>query len=167
MSTLRFGMRAKSIKNKARVNAELSPAELKKQLAVTKGEVRLFKFFSDALEGEITLWRGGQRVDEPDWATLERAKAAIRAGGGGDESMSGLPSATKRAGLVSGLSMSSLTSSVSGSSTRAPTPAIMLSESLTGRDTPAVGLDQDEREDFFRRENELNDQLTEKVRALA
>ncbi|KAH7093013.1 P-loop containing nucleoside triphosphate hydrolase protein [Paraphoma chrysanthemicola] len=32
LSTLRFGMRAKSIKNKAKINAELSPAELKAML---------------------------------------------------------------------------------------------------------------------------------------
>src|SRR5271169_255590 len=32
LGTLKFGMRAKSIKNKAKINAELSPTELKRQL---------------------------------------------------------------------------------------------------------------------------------------
>jgi kinesin family protein 5 len=155
-------MRAKSIKNKARVNTELSPAELKKQLAVTKGEVRLFKFFSEALEGEVTIWRGGHKVAEPDWATIEKAKAALRAGV--EEGLPNSSSMAKRPGGTSGLPSSPMTSSISGISTRSATPSNLLTDPSGGRDTPLGRMDQDEREDFLRRENELNDQLSEKVR---
>ncbi len=163
MSTLRFGMRAKSIKNKARVNTELSSAELKKQLAVTKGEARLFKFFSNALEGEVTIWRGGQPVAEPDWATLDKARAAIRSGEDEGAATSGASAVSKRALGMTALPASPMPSSLSGLSTRSSTPAGMLLDA-TGRETPLRGLDADERDDFLRRENELNDQLTEKVR---
>ncbi|KAK2067799.1 hypothetical protein P8C59_001506 [Phyllachora maydis] len=81
LSTLRFGMRAKSIKNKAKVNAELSPAELRQMLAKAKTQI----------------------------------------------------------------------------TTRAETPAI---SERAG--TPSLPLEKDEREEFLRRENELQDQLAEK-----
>src|SRR5271156_1580811 len=56
LSTLRFGMRAKTIKNKARMNVELSPAELKHLLKEAKGRVVLFQEYVGELEGELTLW---------------------------------------------------------------------------------------------------------------
>ncbi|EIE88029.1 kinesin heavy chain [Rhizopus delemar RA 99-880] len=54
LSTLRFGMRAKTIKNKAKVNADLSPAELKALLKKVKTETVTFKSYIAALEGEMT-----------------------------------------------------------------------------------------------------------------
>jgi kinesin family member 5 len=43
LSTLRFGMRAKTIKNKAKINAELSPAELKRQLKSVQSKALTFE----------------------------------------------------------------------------------------------------------------------------
>ncbi|KAI7907881.1 P-loop containing nucleoside triphosphate hydrolase protein [Cokeromyces recurvatus] len=50
ISTLRFGVRAKTIKNKAKVNADLSPAELKALLKKVKSETLTFQAYIAALE---------------------------------------------------------------------------------------------------------------------
>src|SRR4051812_10595073 len=60
ISTLRFGMRAKTIKNKAKVNAELSPAELKALLKKAQGQVYTFQEYVQTLEGEVSAWRSGE-----------------------------------------------------------------------------------------------------------
>ncbi|ORX44926.1 kinesin heavy chain [Hesseltinella vesiculosa] len=72
LSTLRFGMRAKSIKNKAKVNADLSPAELKALLKRVKSETVTFQTYISALEGEVNVWRTGGSVPEDRWVTMEK-----------------------------------------------------------------------------------------------
>ncbi|KAG1378157.1 hypothetical protein G6F61_006086 [Rhizopus arrhizus] len=72
LSTLRFGMRAKTIKNKAKVNADLSPAELKALLKKVKTETVTFKSYIAALEGEVGIWRSGQVVPEDKWVTMDK-----------------------------------------------------------------------------------------------
>lgn len=72
LSTLRFGMRAKSIKNKAKVNADLSPAELKALLKKVKTETVTFKTYIAALEGEVSVWRSGMTVPEDKWVTMDK-----------------------------------------------------------------------------------------------
>ncbi|EAQ87910.1 kinesin heavy chain [Chaetomium globosum CBS 148.51] len=67
LSTLRFGMRAKSIKNKAKVNAELSPAELKMMVAKAKTQITTFESYIVNLESEIQLWRAGETVSKDRW----------------------------------------------------------------------------------------------------
>ncbi|KAJ2170872.1 hypothetical protein GGF45_005163, partial [Coemansia sp. RSA 551] len=52
VGTLRFGMRAKSIKNKAKVNQDFSPAELKLMLKKTRAQCVSFQTYTTALEGE-------------------------------------------------------------------------------------------------------------------
>jgi len=76
LSTLRFGMRAKSIKNKARVNAELSPAELKALLKKAKNEAVSFQQYIAALEGEVGVWRAGGTVPKEKWASVDKATSA-------------------------------------------------------------------------------------------
>ncbi|RYO89510.1 hypothetical protein DL764_008563 [Monosporascus ibericus] len=142
LSTLRFGMRAKSIKNKAKVNAELSPAELKAMLAKAKSNMTTYENYISNLEGEIQQWRAGETVPKERWVPpMSDGVVATRA------------------------------------DTKAPrpsTPARLISESrpetpsLTERSgTPSLPLDKDEREEFLRRENELQDQLAEKESAVA
>ncbi|KAI8647402.1 kinesin heavy chain [Parasitella parasitica] len=75
ISTLRFGARAKTIKNKAKVNADLSPAELKALLKRVKGDAVSYKSYISALENEINMWRLGKTVPEDGWATMEGAKS--------------------------------------------------------------------------------------------
>ncbi|KAI7872873.1 kinesin heavy chain [Spinellus fusiger] len=72
LGTLRFGMRAKSIKNKAKVNADLSPTELKALLKKVKSDTVTFQTYIKALEGEIGVWRSGGIVPEDRWVTMEK-----------------------------------------------------------------------------------------------
>ncbi|KAG1474622.1 hypothetical protein G6F56_000250 [Rhizopus delemar] len=72
ISTLRFGMRAKSIKNKAKVNSDLSPAELKALLKKAKTETVTFQTYIAALEGEVSAWRGGNTLPSDKWVTLDK-----------------------------------------------------------------------------------------------
>ncbi|KAL1922387.1 uncharacterized protein VTP21DRAFT_9926 [Calcarisporiella thermophila] len=72
ISTLRFGMRAKTIKNKAKINQELSPAELKALLKKVKSEAVTYQQYIAALEGEISQWRAGEQVPESEWITMDK-----------------------------------------------------------------------------------------------
>lgn len=144
LSTLRFGIRAKSIKNTARVNQELSPLELKGLLAKAQLANTRHLSYIQTLEAELTIWRSGGHVDPCDWASLDKPVSTTAA-------------ATKK----------------STPSTRSQTPVIPHLEGLRAEadsrpQTPTViGLDKDEREEFLRRENELSDQLAEKECVLA
>jgi len=138
LSTLRFGMRAKSIKNKAKVNAELSPAELKAMLGKAKTQITTFENYIVNLEGEVQLWRAGETVPPERWV---QPLSAGGASGPKTEARTPRPSTPSR--LLP--------------DSRAETPAI---SERAG--TPSLPLDKDEREEFLRRENELQDQLAEK-----
>lgn len=144
VSTLRFGVRAKSIKNKAKINTELSPLELKQLLKKAQNQVVTFEIYVSSLEGEVQAWRSGETVPKERWAppTLGEAAAAGRA-----------DSRAPRSGTPSWLQ------SELG---RADTPS--RSESRLGdrSSTPSIVLDKDEREEFLRRENELQDQIAER-----
>ena len=149
LGTLRFGMRAKSIKNKARVNVEMSPAELKALLKKTQAELANYKAHAGRLEDEVMIWRRGVKVEEKAWAPSYEAGAVSNAPA---KRSLGTPSP-----LPAGLS-------TPGS--KFGTPAGLLSPApLDSRpETPTVySLPADEKEEFLRRENELSDQLAEKV----
>jgi len=73
LSTLRFGIRAKTIKNKAKVNVDLSPAELKALIKKVKSEAVTYQQYIAALEGEVIIWRQGGQVPEASWASMEKA----------------------------------------------------------------------------------------------
>ena len=154
ISTLRFGIRAKSIKNTARVNAELSPMELKGLLGKAQTANTSYQKYIAVLEAELAVWRNGGNVPQSEWATSDKAAASP---------------APKKAPPTSPSPTPSTPSVRSG----AVTPVNPLLEGLRGDlesrpQTPTVvGLDKDEREDFLRRENELSDQLAEKERALS
>ena len=145
LSTLRFGIRAKSIKNTARVNQELSPLELKGLLSKAQLANTRHLAYIQALEAELAVWRSGGQVDQSEWATP-------------DKPMNASAAARKPA---------------SASTTRSQTPVNPVLEGLRSEidsrpQTPTViGLEKDEREEFLRRENELSDQLAEKESALA
>lgn len=134
LGTMRFGMRAKSIKNKAKVNAELSPAELKMLLGKAKTQLTTFENYIGNLEGEVQLWRAGDTVPKEKWVPPLSAD-----------------------GVQKSLPARPATPSKLLPDSRAETPAI---SERAG--TPSLPLDKDEREEFLRRENELQDQLSEK-----
>jgi kinesin family protein 5 len=144
LGTLRFGIRAKSIKNSARVNAELSPAELKNMLKKSQAANVTYQAYIVALEAELGVWRSGGHVDQGDWATPDKATSG-------------------------GTTIKRPTSTTPSTPGRSMTPVIPALQDLRGDldsrpQTPTVvGLDKDERDDFLRRENELSDLLAEKV----
>jgi kinesin family protein 5 len=139
LGTLRFGTRAKSIKNKAKVNAELSPAELKALLKKAQGQVTNFESYISNLETEIQLWRAGESVPKERWVTASSSDVVA-------------PKPDARA-----VAPRPSTPSRLAAESRSETPAI---SERSG--TPSLPLERDEREEFLRRENELQDQLSEK-----
>lgn len=161
-------MRAKSIKNKARVNTEMSPAELKILLSKTKGNLMFVESYRDALLGEVGVWRAGSRVEEGDWATEDKVRMLF---GSGNPTGTISNTTPRRPGSALGIPGSpGLSSSVTS---RAATPNLLDAfRDPSGRVSPAgsavaTRLDADEREEFLRRENELSDSLTEKESTLA
>lgn len=148
LSTMRFGMRAKTIKNKAKVNAELSPAELKAMLKKVQGQVTTFENYIGALEGEVSLWRAGETVAKERWTpALETSGTASRK-----------PPSTPRAATPSRLDATKSSDLPSRPDSRMD---------LERASTPSIPLDKDEKDEFLRRENELQDQVAERESQLA
>ncbi|KAL9003782.1 MAG: hypothetical protein Q9188_003362 [Gyalolechia gomerana] len=144
ISTLRFGVRAKAIKNKAKINAELSPVELKQLLKKAQNQVTTYENYVANLEGEVQLWRGGDTVPRERWAA-PLANDAIT--GTRAESRTHRPATPSR--LPTDLA-------------RSETPSRSDSRVGDRSSTPSLVLEKDEREEFLRRENEFQDQLAEK-----
>ncbi|KAF2642735.1 kinesin-domain-containing protein [Massarina eburnea CBS 473.64] len=146
VGTLRFGMRAKSIKNKAKVNAELSPAELKAMLKKAQGKVTTFESYISSLEGEVTLWRGGENVPKESWTP------SLDSGATGAKKTPSTPRATPRIDAAK----------------RPETPSRPDSRlDLERAGTPSIPLEKDEKDEFLRRENELQDQVAERETQLS
>jgi kinesin family member 5 len=143
LSTLRFGIRAKSIKNTARVNAELSPAELKGMLSKVNLANTKYKTYIESLEAELAVWRSGGHVEQADWVTSD--KPALK-----KAPASPSPSTPARSMTPVNPAIESLRGDLDS---RPQTPTV-------------VGLEKDERDDFLKRENELSDQLASKESAL-
>ncbi|QKX64522.1 uncharacterized protein TRUGW13939_11697 [Talaromyces rugulosus] len=139
VSTLRFGVRAKAIKNKAKINAELSPAELKQLLRKAQGQVTNFESYISNLEGELNMWRSGESVPKDRWA------APIS-----DTTVAPKP---PRPATPSRLQTEVI---------RAETPSRPDSRLGDRSSTPSIVLEKDEREEFLRRENEFQDQISER-----
>ncbi|KAF2758465.1 kinesin-domain-containing protein [Pseudovirgaria hyperparasitica] len=148
VSTLRFGERAKAIKNKAKVNAELSPAELKALLKKAQSEVMSYETYTASLTDEIQLWRGGSSVPQDQWVpAFEKGSTAPKRD---TRPRSDTPS--KQIADVR----------------RMETPSRPDSRMEIDRaGTPSAMLEKDEKDEFLRRENEFQDQLAEKESALA
>ena len=77
ISTLRFGVRAKTIKNTVKVNAELPPSELKALLKQAKLDLSQAKGHSELLEAELCKWRIGINVPESEWTLLKNGRANV------------------------------------------------------------------------------------------
>ncbi|KAM0789248.1 hypothetical protein ACM66B_000091 [Microbotryomycetes sp. NB124-2] len=142
LSTLRFGMRAKSIKNKARVNAELSPAELKALLKKAQRDYANSGAYIQLLEHEVSVWRNGGTVDKDQWASMEKALGLA-------------PGELDK--LVPASNAMSKQQSGSGTSTPRMPLLDRVAESDASR--PMTPVDKDEREEWLKRENDLQDQL--------
>lgn len=65
ISTLRFGQRAKSIKNKAKINQERSVAELEAIIDKMRAEITKLRAYNEALERELVAAKGSDfNIDE-------------------------------------------------------------------------------------------------------
>lgn len=146
LSTLRFGVRAKSIKNKAKINAELSPAELKVLLKKAQNQIITYAEYLASLEGEVTSWRSGDPVPREKWVPPLKIEPASKA----DARRS------QRADTPSRLAAAEAIQSPSRPESRADV-----------RSSTPVALDKDEKDEFLRRENEFQDQLADKESQLA
>lgn len=142
--------RAKSIKNKARINAELSPAELKTLLKKAQKDAAYSASYIALLEAEIATWRQGGRVDKSEWVTSEKPHTQPPSNGV-------LPPTSTPSGQAS--------PNIPSRPFTPMNPALEALRDDTSRpETPSsIGLDKDEREEFLARENELSDQIAEKV----
>ncbi|VDO66860.1 unnamed protein product, partial [Heligmosomoides polygyrus] len=69
-STLMFGQRAKTIKNVVQINEELTAEEWKRRFEKERDKVTRLSTMIQALNLEITRWRGGERVTEAEWINL-------------------------------------------------------------------------------------------------
>jgi kinesin family protein 5 len=141
VGTLRFGERAKTIKQKAKVNEELSPAQLKALLKKSQGTLTTYESYISSLEAEVGAWRKGDHLAQEQWTpTLkERAKAPAQA--------------TPRPATPSRLKSGAETPST-------PRPDSRLDLDRAG--TPSIPMEKDEKEEFLKRENELQDQLADR-----
>ncbi|KAJ1894922.1 hypothetical protein LPJ66_004899 [Kickxella alabastrina] len=192
VGTLRFGMRAKSIKNKAKVNQEVSATELKIMLKKTQTQVISFKSYYTALEGEVSIWRKGGVVENESQVTWERVLGKEKAALYAPSQQQQPPATSLKSGAARGAGYS--TPRATGTSSRlsisagvgtpsplspttlsarvtSPTPSLMFHESLMSdlasrSDSPITVMSEDEREEFLRRENELNDIIADKERDL-
>jgi kinesin family protein 5 len=114
-------------------------------LKKAKTQILTFTQYITVLEGEVKIWRTGGVVPEEQWATMEKAKT---------EALPAPPPAPK-------------TGSPPQTTSPPHTPVgkavpDRLMESVSRASTPYT-LVEDEREEFMKRENELNDLLTQKV----
>ncbi|KAF8212189.1 kinesin heavy chain [Mycena galopus ATCC 62051] len=161
ISTLRFGIRAKSIKNSARVNAELSPLELKGLLAKAQASNTTYQKQIAALEAELAIWRSGGHVAEADYAKTSSASAPAAAPKKEQLRPASPASAGPTTPVATSRSLTPVHPAIEGLRTEEP--------GFSRPQTPVsiVALEKDEREDFLRRENELSDALAEKESALA
>src|SRR5277367_2913515 len=148
VSTLRFGMRAKTIKNKAKINAELSPTELKRQLKSMQTKAITFEKYIASLDVELQQWRNGEVVPREQWTPSLKAVATTT----GSESRPPRPETPSK---------------LHSDSLRADTQSRPDSRTGDRSSTPSVIVEKDEREEYLRRENELQDQIAEKETQVA
>lgn len=71
LSTLRFGLRAKKIKNRAYVNTEVSPKELQKSLHQAHAEIRKKDQVLSSIASELQAWRAGTPPDTTNWISID------------------------------------------------------------------------------------------------
>lgn len=148
VSTLRFGERAKTIKQKAKINEELSPAQLKALLRKAQGQVTNFESYISSLEGEVRNWRKGESVPKEQWTPALQDMSKTPAAPAPPRSAT--PTSRFRAGQET---------------PGTPRPDSRMDMERAG--TPSLPLEKDEKEEFLKRENELQDQLAERESSLA
>ena len=103
VSTLRFGTRAKSIKNKAVVNVERSPAQLRALLERAERRVSRLSQYVTALESELSAYRCGEtpkataKLSDDELSPAETPKQRLQRS---DSARAGVPDDALRARLA-------------------------------------------------------------------
>eukprot|EP01135_Chromosphaera_perkinsii_P011910 Nk52_evm27s2531 gene=Nk52_evmTU27s2531 len=139
VSSLRFGERAKSIKNKAVVNKILSAAELKKRCDKAEREIRRLKQLLGLAAEELRVWREGGSVEADKYVCFD----------GG--AVSGRQSPSRNVGPSSG-------SPITNRNVLSSASDVNTTSSSTGGD--------DQQDAFLQRENELLDEIASKENSL-
>ncbi|KAL7751649.1 hypothetical protein RI367_003115 [Sorochytrium milnesiophthora] len=168
LGTLRFGMRAKSIKNKAKINQDLSPAQLKALLKKVEAQSITFKDYIAALEGEVSIWRSGSSVSPEQYITYDKFVSGGVARPIAPAASSAAPAAASahaKSSADGGASPRLGGDAASPPAIASPIPRIKLDSDPTAR-SASPALAEDEREEFLRRENELTDDLAKKASTL-
>ncbi|KJE90260.1 kinesin, variant 2 [Capsaspora owczarzaki ATCC 30864] len=190
ISSLRFGTRAKRIKNNAIVNQELSADELRKRLEKAKAELLQLKGLLVLAEQELSIWRAGGHVAPSNYAILTLEAAALReltetlqddrnvpiSTSSSSQSLSALAAADQPPSLL--LPHSSSSHSLAEASRG---PSFDVSRDSANHDTQSIaestisGMDRpepnnsfsvQERDELLRHENELLDQIQVKEQLL-
>ncbi|KAI9297571.1 kinesin-domain-containing protein [Neoconidiobolus thromboides FSU 785] len=158
LSTLRFGMRAKKIKNKAKINQDLSPAELKALLKKANTQIITFQQYIKLLEEELNIWRNGGNVTKENFATADKLNLAISR-----------PSITHSRSKSYDIMNGPLSDTPNGSGTSTPslTSPSNVTQVVQPNWTIPSPLAEEEKEMYLQRENQLMDSLAEKEDEIA
>ena len=159
LSTLRFGVRAKNIRNKAKINTELSPLELRQLLKKSQRQLEARIVYSNKLEGELTAWRSGEPPNKESWVTLgviTELKSHTA-----NNSVVSLPPSTPRSASSLSTSRPTTPSLLKPGSKNSHYKRGSIQDSISLSISPGLS-EIDSMEDYIRRENELQDQLSEK-----
>ncbi|PVU96255.1 hypothetical protein BB561_001292 [Smittium simulii] len=192
ISTLRFGTRAKSIKNKATINQALSPEELKAMVKKLNTKLISFNCYIKSLEVELEVWRSGGsvsienrvkfikiKVDEDQKPNSGVISAQSEPNSKTQDSITQKTSNQNKITTLNVDNPSPATAALSYSRSASPSSTARLSTNspnflssemplpeLLMRPMTPYTMAEDEKEEFLKRENELVDQLGEKERAL-
>lgn len=157
LSTLRFGMRAKNIRNKAKINTELSSLELRQLLKRTQQTLDTHIVYEQKIESELLQWRTGAVPSKGEWvelcaltsqSTSTSSPVLTRNNSALSEPATpstALPANNLKRGSVPTISSVKRNSVLMDYSLSPPSP------------TPTDSIDE-----YIQRENELQDQLAEK-----
>lgn len=153
LSTLRFGARAKNIKNKAKINTELSPLELRQLLRKTQNSLDSHVVYEQKIESELLQWRAGTSPDKAEWIEIGSI------GGQATNPPIGSPLLTRS---NSALSRPTTPSTPVLNFKRGSVPNISSGKRFPDYPSSPSPILGDSIDDYIRRENDLQDQLAEK-----
>jgi kinesin family protein 5 len=165
LSTLRFGVRAKNIRNKAKINTELSPLELRQLLKKSQRQLEARIIYSNKLESELVAWRNGEAPGKETWVTIGSLES-IKTHASNNSISSAFSAASRSTSALSSRPTTpSLLKTTKNTHTKKPSTVDDPSAPSSAPSSPIPpenSEDVESMEDFIRRENELQDQLSEK-----
>jgi len=134
-------MRAKAIKNKAKINAELSLRNSKSLLKKAQTQVTTFEQYVLTLDAEVQQWRAGESSTKRQMGTSYHSSWRFQKQQLNHKAFNTVKTYYRESSRYACY--------------------------LRTISYPSLPLDKDEREEFLRRENELQDQIAEKETQIA